>query len=154
MTTVSAQRISISDLKEIVRSAFEGGGDYTHNTEWRDGGPAEVPTPAAHIMTAGILIDALPEPDPGGTLDQQEAATSILRVISGRLTGAYIIRAHSLVRRLTEESGSSGSRLTVTVPSLLSPRLSRCPCSPASGARALSRSHAAPRRNSAVPVTE
>lgn len=103
MTTVSADRIPLTALKDIITRAMQPG-DYAHDTAWINGGPVEVDTPEQHIMTAGILFAALPEPGPGGTVDQQEAATSILRVISGRLTGAYIIRAHSLVSRLTEIS--------------------------------------------------
>ena len=146
MATMTGDRIKISDMREIITRAMDGL-DLEHDAEWSrppgcpchrgeqscllpmetgscQGRAIEAGTPADHIVTGGHLLSALPVPGNDGTVDMAEAATGILRVISGRLTGAYIIRAHSLVRRLTEES-SSGSRLTVTVP-YLCPRRQGC----------------------------
>ena len=103
-TSTTADRIRLQDMREIIERAMHPG-DYTHSTTWIDGHAAEVPTPAAHIMTAGILISALPGPGPDGTVGTEEAALSVLHVITERLAPfPYTLRAHSLVRRLTEES--------------------------------------------------
>lgn len=68
------------------------------------GHTAEVPTPTGHTVTAGILVSALPACGEDGTVDTREAALSVLSVIEERLGGTYILRAHRLVKRLTEES--------------------------------------------------
>jgi hypothetical protein len=102
-TRTTADRIPLADLEDIVTRALQPG-DYAHNTAWINGGPAETPTPAAHIVNPGILTRALPEPDADGTVDAQEAALSILSVVEERLSHPYTLRAHHLVRRLTEES--------------------------------------------------
>jgi hypothetical protein len=130
MTAVktASDRIPVADLEAIIARALVPG-DYEHDTEWArpdscpchdqglqrctqyagirgscQGYPAEIDTPAEHVVTAEILTSALPEPDNEGTLDSQEAALSILSVIGERLSYPYTLRRDHLVKRLTEEA--------------------------------------------------
>lgn len=125
--TDTVTRIPLEDIKGIIARAL-GQGDYEHSCEWTrpdscpchqlglqrctqydgihgkcQGYPVEVPTPAAHVVTLDILTAAL-TPDTEGTVGKQEAATAILSVITARLSGDYILRAHSLAKRLSEVS--------------------------------------------------
>jgi hypothetical protein len=103
MATLTGDRIPLADLKGIVARALAPG-DYAHATGWIDGHPAEVDTPAAHMVNLDILTADL-TPDDSGTVDKAEAASAILRVIEERLLPhPYTLRAHSLVKRLTEEA--------------------------------------------------
>ena len=93
MTTATAQadRIPLADLEALVTAALSGG-DYVADF------------PPEHVVTASILTAGL-KPDTDGTVDKQQAAASILSVITARLgMFPHYIRAHSLVRRLTEEA--------------------------------------------------
>lgn len=103
MAVKTGTRIPLADLEQIVSKALAQG-DYEHSTDWIDGHPVEVPTPSAYVVTLDILVSALPEPDTDLTLDKQQAATSILSVIKQRLSGEYILRASSLVKRLKEQA--------------------------------------------------
>jgi predicted nucleic acid-binding Zn ribbon protein len=102
-TSKTADRIPLADMKAIIVAALQPG-DYAHDTAWIDGHAAEVPTPERHRVDPGILCSVLPEPDRDGNLDSRQAALSVLGAIEARLGGEYILRAHHLVRRLTEES--------------------------------------------------
>jgi hypothetical protein len=126
--TDTVSRIPRAVVEQIIATALDGL-DLTHDTAWirpgscpcrelpgrscllppEEGGcqghTAEVPTSDQHVVTAAILTAALPEPDQSGTLDAVQAALSVLSVIEQRLAPfPYTLRAHSLVRRLTEES--------------------------------------------------
>ena len=123
---MTAGRILLTDMKSIITAALAQG-DYEHDAEWIrpescschrgeqscllrtdatscQGRAIDVPTPDEHLVSLDILTRALPAPDPDGTVGTEEAALSILTVITDRLCGDYILRAHSLVRRLTEIS--------------------------------------------------
>ena len=103
MTAVTAGRTPLADLIGVIARALEPG-DYEHDTDWIDGHPVTVPTPPAHLVNLDIMAAVLPEPDNDGTIDATEAGNSILSVITERLSGDYILRLHSLVRRLTEQA--------------------------------------------------
>lgn len=127
-TAEPGTRIQLEALHTIITRALEGG-DYQHDTEWIrpescpchrigasclvpmpaeygtcQGYPAEVPTPAEHVVSLDILFAAVPQPGADGTVDIREAALCLISEIEARLGYPYSLRRDRLRTRLIEES--------------------------------------------------